>query len=209
MQRLFPLFLLLGTLGITSPQAHAQPAAPKGSVDGIINWDNPWDLTEAKFKEIAEALPKKKSERAYNTRVISAGQVRYSIGQGFGADSGGGKINLFNGTLQVDSVTVVFEADKTVSISFGIGVHGGTNARKPSSKDFAKLKAELARVTGDASPKPYDYDVGGGYPPVVSQLWTHRNYKVRLSETYLFPASKGPGTGLGVFHMVVLPLNAK
>jgi len=201
-----PLFVLLGFIGLTSSQA--QPAEPKGSLDAVVNWDNPWVLTSVKFMEIANALPKKKSERAYNTRSLSDGKVSYSIGHGFRGDSGGGKTNLFNGTLQVDSITVLFEADKPVSIAFGVGVSIGANARKPSSKDLAKLKTEVAKVTGDTSPKPYDENVGGGHT-VIGQQWTHRNYKVRLYETCSFSPSGGAGTGLGVFHLLVLPLNTK
>lgn len=188
--------------------ATAQSGASKGSVDALINWDNPWGLTLAKFKEVAEALPKKKSERAYNTRTLAGGRVSYSIGDAFGGFSGGGKTNLFNGELRVDSVTVLFEADKPVSIAFGIGSHTGANARKVSPKELAKVRAELARVTGDTSPKPYDRDVGGGHPPVVGQQWTHRNYKVLMSEIYAYDLS-GAGTGTGAFIFRIAPLESK
>jgi hypothetical protein len=177
-------------------------------VDALVNWGNPWDLTPAKFKEIAESLPKKKSERAFNTRVLSDGKVSYSIGQAIGGVSGGGKINLFNGELRMDSVTVVFEADKPVSIAFGIWVSSGANARKPSSKELEKLKTELAKVTGDNSPKPFNGESFKGHPPVVGQRWIHRNYKVQLIEVYSYPLS-GVGTGSGVFSMRIAPLESK
>ena len=69
MQRFFPLLVFLGIIGTTSSQIYAQPAGPKGGLDPLINWDNPWDLTPAKFTQIADALPKKKSDRAYNTML--------------------------------------------------------------------------------------------------------------------------------------------
>jgi len=193
---------------LVSSQANAQLGASKGSLDGLINWDNPWNLTPEKFKEVAEALPKKKTERAYNTRLLSDGRVSYSIGKTPGSFSGGGKMNLFNGELQVDSVTVLFEADKAVSISLSMGESSGPKARKVSLKEVVKLQAGLAKATGDTAPKPYNQDAGRGRSPVVIQQWTHRNYMVQMFELQRTSAS-GESSGMGVFNVRVLPLESK
>lgn len=210
MQRFFSLFLI-GVLGITSSQIHAQPAEPKGSVDAMVNWDNPWDLTPAKFTEIADALPKKKSDRAYNTQMVRGGEaVMYSIGLGTViGSSGGGKINLFNGALQVDSVTVVFEKDKLRSFSFNLGVAYGIHDRKPSAKDLEKFKTEIARVTGDKSPKPYDIKVGPGNAPRSGMQWTHLNYNVQMFEYTVFSPTGRAEIRKGIYTVKVLPLEPK
>ena len=171
----------------------------------MINWDNPWDLTSTKFKEVAEALPKKKSERANRTQALSADRVSYSIGKSGAGFSGGGKMSLFNGELRVESIGVVVKGDKAINIYFIIGENFGQNSRKVTSIEVEKLKAELARVSGDNAPKPYDQDVGGGHPPVPGLQWIHRSYKVRMYEVPMF-STAGSRSGTGVFNIIILSL---
>lgn len=190
-------------------QAHAQSSGVKGSLDPMFDWSNPWSLTPTKFKEIAESLPKKSSERAYSTYLATDGKVSYGIGPGHrGGSSGGGKTSLFNGDIKVDSLGVSFEGDKAISFYLGFGKNSGPDARKVSAKELAKLKAGLARVTGDNAPKPYDQNVGGGHPPVVGQQWNHRNYTVQMFEVHIYNPS-GRSSGLGVFSLHVTPLVAR
>jgi hypothetical protein len=175
----------------------------------MIDWANPLALTPEKFKAVAETLPKKQSERAYKVKLLSDGTAIYNIESGNSLSTPGGKkINLFNGTVQIDSLTAIFQREKPVriNISLGLGHLHGTNARKPSAKDVEKFKTELARVTGDASPKPCEIDMGGTEPRRPGLQWTHSKYKVQMSETYEFLDAGRVDTKTGIFNISILSL---
>lgn len=204
MQRFF--FLLLGFVGLTSSLAYAQTNASKGSVDALINWQNPLDLTPAKFTAVAEALPRKKSEVAYNTKKTGAGTEIYAIGPGTVlGTSGGGKTNLFDGGIQVDSVTAVFNADRLISIEFALGVAYGMHNRKPSAKDLEKFKAELAKATGDKAPQPFDVKVGPGNPPRSGLQWAHSAYKVLMFELAAVAPNGREEVRKGLYTIKIVP----
>lgn len=198
------VFLVVACV-FNASEVFAQSGIAKGSVDGMIDWKDPWSLTSSKFKEIAEALPRKKSERAYTAMSSGGTKVGYSIGKGFRNESGGGKMSLFEGRLPLAAISASFEADKATVIYFRIG-DTGLNAKKAKSSDIALLKAELSKRTGDTAPKPYDQDVGGGRAPVPGLQWTLGNYKVRMNEVPMFSAS-GERSGTGVFNVRILRLS--
>ena len=108
----------------------------------------------------------------------------------------------------MDRVVAQFDADKPLVIGFSIGSSDGGNVRKADLKEVDKLKAGLARVTGDNAPKPFEHIVSEGHPPVIGQQWTNRNYKVQMFELHSYPVS-GPGKAQGIFFMQIVPLDAK
>ena len=75
MHRFTILLIALSTLWLSYSTASAQPAAVKGSVDTLVDWSSPWSLTSDKFKEVAGTLTKRKSDRAYSTRLQPDGRV--------------------------------------------------------------------------------------------------------------------------------------
>lgn len=117
-------------------------------------------------------------------------------------------MNLFNDALQVDSVTASFEKDKLVTFSFDLGVAYGAENRKPSAKDLGKFKAEMAKVTGDMSPKSYGVQAGPGNPPRTGLQWTHRNYIVQMFEYTMGGLSGREVVKKGIYTVRILPVAA-
>jgi len=208
--RRFNLFLVsLGVWLLGASLAEAQPSGVKGSVDALVDWDNPWSLTPDRFKEIAETLKKRKSDRAYSTRQLPEGYVTYTIGQTVAGQSENTKMNLFNGGVQVDRIIAAFENNKLFSLAFAVGCSQGFGVeRKVSKKELETLKNQLSIATGDNAPKPYEGAPVKNYPPPVGQKWTHRDYQVQLIEVYNYPLS-GPPAGTGIYSLRVGLLNSK
>jgi len=209
MQRLNFFLISLGVWWFGASLAEAQPSVVKGSVDALVDWDNPWSLTPDKFKEIAETLKKRKSDRAYSTRQLPEGNVTYTIGQIVAGQSAGTKMNLFDGGVQVDRIVAAYDNNKLFSLAFSIGVTPGLGGeRRADKKELETLKNQLSKVTGDNAPKPYEGRRVNNHPAPVGQMWTHRNYQVQLIEIYSYPLS-GPPTGTGSYSLRVGLLNSK
>ncbi|WP_395750643.1 hypothetical protein [Prosthecobacter sp.] len=203
MKRILCFLALATTFWVASPVVYAQPGTSKAGLDALIDWDSPWSLTPDKFKEIATAASKKKSDRAYSTRMSPSGKLNLSIGDTAGSSSGSGRLSLFGGEVRVQGISASFDGDKATGIGFQIGDHTGTNGKKASPAEITKLKAELGKLTGDTAPKPYQQEVGGGHAPVTGQQWIHRNYLVQMFEVYQFGPNGSSGTG--VFNVWIVP----
>lgn len=174
---------------IGSPQTHAQPAVAKGSLDELIDWNNPWGLTPEKFKAVAEAIPHKKSERAYTSRM-SGTKMGLNLGERGEGRVSDRNLSLFEGRLPVEGITAVFEGDKLLSLHFHVGDFTGPRAKSAKPADIALLKAELGKRTGDAAPRRVEVVFGTAAPPADADQWTHQNYRVQVVESKFTDTSK-------------------
>lgn len=188
-------------------QGLAQTTSVKDSVDALIDWNDPRSLTPERFKEVAEALPRKSSEKAFSSSLNPNGGGIYTIGNIGGRRSSGGKMSLFDGAIKVGWVGAVFASNKVTKIFFHLGDLDGSRSKKASLEDVAKLKSEIAKHTRDSSPKPCQYSNGGGHPPSPGIEWTGSSYKVQMFEIQNFD-SRSSGrtvvTNTGVYVVTIV-----
>lgn len=177
------LVVLTGLFWISSVSCLAQPAAVKGSLDELIEWKDPWSLTQEKFIAVAEAIPHKQSERAYNTRT-SGTKVIFTIGEGIPPYPADRKLSLFEGRVPVAGINAVFEGDKLTSLIFHLGTFRNGPDRKPAKPaDIALFKVELGKRIGDTAPSHHKTPLIEGTRPVPTDIWAGPNYQVRAAET--------------------------
>lgn len=201
MKWISPLVIMAGVFWISSVSCLAQPAAVKGSLDELIDWSNPWGLTQDKVKAVAEAAVRKKSDRPYNARSSGGNMVVYGIGERGGGDTGSGNLSLFAGKLDVSGFGASFTGDQPTSLSFSLGSIR-PNGRKASAAAVNMLKAELNRLTGDAAPRPCEIAGATGRPPIPGLRWVHAQYKVELYEVPSTDSS-GRKQSSGVHNVVI------
>lgn len=154
-------------------------AAQKGSLDQLIDWDNPWQLTIEKFKNVVIPLAGKNGQPAYdeNENKIT-GVIYHSLSREKHPDV---EFNVFSGQIEPDGFTCDFKEGRLLRISFYLGI---TNRRAADPKDIKLIQEEVTKRTGA---KPTNYETintatNGSKSMTTGTEWVHENYIVRLFE---------------------------
>lgn len=186
-------------LGVLTMPMHAQSRSPKGCLDTLVDWTNPWSVTRDRCQKEFDSLWGGRSP-LYRTFTDDQGidSLYFILAD---ARDKGPQPNLFGGELAISYFKVEFKGDALVGITFKIGEYHGRNI-PPTRADpsvIARLQGNIGKLTKDPSPKLAGERI---------TLWIAEDYEVEMYEVMLANPGGSP-ISIGNYEVRILPIGRR
>jgi hypothetical protein len=168
-------FILFVALCCNSPLVEAQSNTWNGSLDALVDWNDPCSLTLDKYKQFVDPLGKNQSDPIYSFSDYNKGLIEYRLVK---TDNGlvrGKKTTLFGGQIQTLGISVIFDKDLARIIRFNVGRDG-----VPTSPELAFIKDSITKFSGDKEPRSFERRTAKGETLTPGMVWRNEKYSVEL-----------------------------
>ncbi len=169
--RLLITSVLLTWMGLTSA-AKAQIASTKPSIDDLIDWSDPMEMTPQKLSSFLDANTKDRSRPIYTQDLSDEQEIRISYHARDRAKLSMLENTMFNGLFKINYLEVWYYKLGGMEPHYAI-TFSDENLTK---KKMGTLEVLLGQKTGDTAPK--EIPLTG--PGQTSLNWSNTKYTVRV-----------------------------